>query len=111
VYRQNIYFQTSKPKKKFVASRASGEPDPPWNAAQSLQRHGDMRGLTSGRALNRRGTIHAAWNELIESEPSVNGRIQADAKECLRESIRICWQVIHSPRIFRTMESRMPGFR
>jgi hypothetical protein len=40
-----------------------------------------MRGLASGRALNRRGTIDVAWNELVESEPSVNGWIQADAKE------------------------------
>jgi len=40
-----------------------------------------MRGFTSGFPLNRRRAIHAAWNELVESEPRIDGGIQADTKE------------------------------
>src|SRR6267142_1483894 len=66
---------------------------------------------SSRLALNRRLAIDATWNELVESEPRIDGGIQADAKKRVCGTKRIYRQIIHLLGIFRTMEWHMPNFR
>jgi len=51
-YGHRFYPQAVKTRKQFAARCAAGETNPCWSRAQAFERHGNMRGLTSGCSIN-----------------------------------------------------------
>src|SRR5260370_1254861 len=77
-------------RKQLVARGATGETNPCWNRAQAFERHGDVRGLASGVAINFCDAIDAARKKSVQYKPRVDRGIQAHAKECGCEAMRVC---------------------
>ena len=101
-YRHRFYLQEAKSRKQLSARGAAGETNPCWSRAQAFERHGDVRGLASGVAINFCDAIDAARKKSVHYKPCVDRGIQAHAKECGCEGIRVCSWLIHLRDSFPT---------